>query len=227
MSKKLLIALAPLAAIVALAMVPVGAQAVGPHYTVNGAKSKEGSKIKSIAWGKLKNESAAGTITCENMALGNIENPTGGGPGKVETLNFVTVECTLTGCPAHAFARPVPGSLPWDGELIEAEEKIRQDTGIENGKGEGSKHPVKVFIGCETAEGGTILAEEEFFTNEENHQKPVALNGFSGCNKPSELEFDTPGSGSLGSVKAGPGKTTLSLKTCGYLKQDLLGSTKE
>jgi len=232
--KRFLVVLAPLAAIVALAVIPVGAQAVlkGPHYYINGstpgAKLAFGKKVKTIAWGKLKNTSALGTITCDNIAIGQIENPASEEEGRVETQNFATAqgeagkECELSGCPVKGFARPAAGSLPWTGTLkfdgLGGE--VRQDAG--------SVSPVKVILGCEAtsdekpAAGGEI----EFFTNAGNKQQPRAVNGAKGCNAPSELEFDTAtgtseGAGTLESA-AGKGTTTLSLKTCGYLKQDLL-----
>jgi hypothetical protein len=216
MSKKLVMGVVALSAVVALAMIPGAAEAV-PHYKVNNAALGGGKKVKSIAWGKLKNKSAAGEIACENMALGNIENPEplATTPGAVQTLNFVTVECTIVpACPAgtHPAAKPIGGSLPWEGELDEEEGVIRQSAGL--------KKPVKVEIGCYLNSSDELAGGVEFFTEGTVHQQnPKTLAGAGGCNKPSELEFDTPGSGTLTSV-AGPGETTGSLKTCGYAKQD-------
>ena len=50
MSKKLLGALAPMLA--ALAVMPALAQAV-PHYYKNNALAAEGEKIPTVSWGKL------------------------------------------------------------------------------------------------------------------------------------------------------------------------------
>jgi len=221
MSKKLVVGVSALAAMVALAMIPAGASA-NPHYKINGAPAKAGT-VKTIAWGKLKNKSAAGEIACENMALGNIRNPEplATTSGEVETLVFSTAECTLVpACPAttHPSAKPIGGSLPWVGELIEEPaEPIRQSAG--------TKKEVHVEIGCYTDAKDELAGGVEFFTESlkggggAHEQKPFTVAAGSGCNKPSELVFDTPGSGTLTSV-AGPGETTGALKACGYAKQD-------
>ncbi len=92
MSKKLF-SLAPLASIVAFALMPAAAHAAEPPHWYVGAGGtaqvpSEGSLLKeakpeaTITWGGTQNlsqESGAGTINCKTVGAGEIENPKGSG----------------------------------------------------------------------------------------------------------------------------------------------------
>jgi hypothetical protein len=67
----------------------------------------------------------AGTITCQTAIVADIENPSGGGPGRQETEAFSTADCFAEKCePAGALEMNVtPEDLPWAGELEEAGEE--------------------------------------------------------------------------------------------------------
>jgi hypothetical protein len=137
MSKKLLTGLAPLVAMVAFVALPAAAQAA-PHYYKSGSATAapEGEKIPTLAWGKLTLEpepKVAAATTCENIAGGYAENPTGGGAGIGATLRFATYNCANAECPAGPIeiggkdfekefeVISVPQNFPWPSVLEEPE----------------------------------------------------------------------------------------------------------
>jgi hypothetical protein len=147
MSEKLLVALAPMLAAVALAAVPTVAQAA-PHYYRNASTTSipEGEKVPVLEWGKLtfEPEPKVGGTSCENMAGGYVENPVGGGAGEGATLRFVTYNCFSAECPAGEIEVEgkkyekefeilyPPQSFPWASALIEPEPSVTRTntTGI-------------------------------------------------------------------------------------------------
>jgi hypothetical protein len=177
--KKLLIALTPLVAYVALATVPVASQAAlckkftagkVPHYCANGVKLEEypsatTEKVATISWGTLSLGGTAG-VTCKNAVGGNIWNPTVGSPGQhyafntvgaaeQETINFATYECKLpaSACPTSvAEARVIAENLPWPGIVREGGAPDPAATlRLQSNK-------VRVSIGCFLALGVNIGA---------------------------------------------------------------------
>jgi len=237
MSKKLYTGLVPLLAVVAFAMVPAAAQAtqcktsaavVGPcpHFYIGGSKVGVAPGKETLAWGTLSLTSAAGDITCSNAVLAEEYNPavvkpaTESAAGEDDTLAFGSGNCVDETCPGVAYVQPV--DLPWPSELIV------------NGKGEvqDESYNVHVIIGCENPtkkgsgtgfapNGGEILGAVEFETNANNKQTPTTINGASGCNKPSEIEFGAE-SGHLSALgEEVIGSTSGNLKTCGYEKNNL------
>jgi len=220
MSKKLYMAgFVPFLAFVAMA-IPTAAQAA-PHFYLPNIVPATGAP--TLAWGNLTLTSAAGTITCENAVLGREANPGGvaGGAGTDTTLAFGSGNCVNETCPGVSYVQPI--GLPWPSQLVL------------NGKGEiqDESFNVKVIIGCENPtekgvgtgfapNGGAILGSIEFETNANNKQTPLTENtGTSGCNKPSEINFNEE-SGSLSALgEAVIGKTSGKLKVCGYEKSQL------
>jgi len=240
MSKKLLIGLAPLVVIASFVMMPAAAQALAPHWYVDGVKAEEGVKVPVIAWGQLTLEpepiGVAASTTCENAAGGFLENPSGGGPGKGQTSRFSTWNCTNAECPPGEIAPGVfkefevvspPQSLPWPNELINAAAPFRlNSTGVKvelgcvahpvtkapaGSPGENEQKPLAAFVPCKT--DATHL------------QDPTAKNGTNKGNNQSTLVFDQPaGSGLICTVAAGSitGHTSQFLKSMGYGGSELI-----
>ena len=147
MSKKLSIRLAPALALASFALMPAVAQAKFPatcvveakcHYYINATSPsaftilKEGEDKATLSWGVWTYSLAAGTVTCQNAAIGDIENPVGGGAGRGETENFAASDCFADGCePAQFLEMDVTAEkLPWASELTEnhEENKVTQKT---------------------------------------------------------------------------------------------------
>ncbi len=115
MSKKLLLSIAPLLAVVAFAAMPAVSQAA-PQYYKNGKLVTEGEgAVPIISWGTLNLAAGGVTVTCQNAALAEAANKSGAGVG--ETVNFSTANCSLsTGeCkPAQGLEVVVTAEeLPW------------------------------------------------------------------------------------------------------------------
>jgi len=115
MSRRFLIGLAPLVAIVAFAVMPVAAQAAAgsPHYYKGeGATTiiKENVPVPVDAFGTLtlKNVATGVSLSCHNVVGGFVENPKGSGTeighsgpaGIGETQSFNPYTCTSAACTA-------------------------------------------------------------------------------------------------------------------------------
>jgi len=252
MSKKLLIGLAPFVAIVAFVVMPAVSQAAVPHFYKNGTLASEGEKIPVVSWGKLTLEpqpvGLAANTTCENLAGGYVENPTGGGAGVGATLRFATYNCTNTECPTgeveiagHKFEKEFevvsnPEDLPWPSLLTEEVEGVIRT----------ESKDVNVQLACmahgftrqEAGEGGSenktgIGSNEQFVlpaggnptatcvTTATNKQEPQNEKGSSASN-PSKVVFNA-GAGEL-SCDGGAftGKTKESLKIQGYKAEEVI-----
>jgi hypothetical protein len=136
MAKKLLMGLVPMLAVAAPAVMPAVAQAA-PHYYKSGALIPEGEKVAVLEWGKIWLEvvpdGVTGSVTCENLAGGFVENPVGGGAGVGATLRYAAYNCISAECPAgeievkgHKYEKEFeviysPQSFPWPSVLTEAE----------------------------------------------------------------------------------------------------------
>jgi hypothetical protein len=132
-----------------------------PHYYLNGTSEAnivaEGLKVPTVSWSALTltptEPSKATPTTCETMAGGFAENPTGGGAGGGATSAFASWNCENAECargaevefpplsgkkvtiesvvfPGGRAAAPkvLGGSLPWPNELTQLEaKKIRAE----------------------------------------------------------------------------------------------------
>lgn len=247
MSKKLYIGLAPLLAIAAFAMTPAAAQALVPHWYVNGNKLAEGEVVPVIAWGQLTLESepagSAAPTVCENAAGGTIVNPVGGGAGKGQTTRFSTWNCADTECPAgvvDGFEKEFevispPQDLPWPSELIGTSPKFKLNS-----------EKVVVELGCvlhgltkeAAGEGGPTEATGTAGENEQKAlapfvkcettathlQDPEAKNGSNAGPAQSTLIFNQPAGSGLICAGTITGRTSEQLKTMGYDNSELITS---
>jgi hypothetical protein len=241
-SWKLLAILAPVLAATALAM-PAVVQA-SPHYYINGSSLPEGERVPVLQWGQLTFEAEASTsvLTCETVAGGFVENPTGGGPGNGQTTRFATW-CVDKECPpgeveieGHNYEKQFeviapPQDLPWHNELIGPVGHTKlNSTGV------------IYTLGCYAH--GLTKAENETGKATgpgENEQFPLAqpvrcetvgtthvqdpenINGSNQGNLQSRLVFNQPaGSGLSCAGGAVTARTTGTLKTMGYEASGLL-----
>jgi len=222
MSKKLLISLAPLVAIIAFAMMPVAAQAAKcvpftpgsiPHYCANGTRLPEfgpgisgSTKTPIIQWAKLTLGSGAAAVSCKNAVAGNVWNPEGVSPnveklgpaGKGEVELFATYECTVAACPLET--RVTAENLPWPYETYEG--TAPDPAGTLRVKNTG----IRVKVGCyfpnpfpsnEAAKGQPAAVPLLFGgpgTPGGGENNPKLSLGSSGCNKPG-LSLFTAASG--------------------------------
>ena len=140
MSNKRLVGLVPiLAALAALAAMPVAAQSAIPHWYKSGKRIAEGSKVPYLLYGGAvdvaQENQAGGLMKCMIGASGYVENPRGSGlnigmngpAGVGETLSIKYYSCIEpqcetevmellgTGYVGHAFA--VGYNEPWANQL--------------------------------------------------------------------------------------------------------------
>jgi len=248
MSKKLFTGLAPLVAIAAFVVMPTVAQAA-PHFFKSGTLAAENEKIPVVSWGKLTLEPeppVAAKTTCENIAGGFVENPTGGGAGIGATLRFATYNCTNAECPAgeieiagKKFEKEFevvsnPNHFPWPSVLEEPEAGLIRT----------NNSNVYVQLACmahglsrlAAGEGGSKGAgENEQFvlpaggpptvtciTDETHKQTPKNVKGSNSGPNQSKVEFDV-GAGALNCAGgAFEGKTKEILKVMGYKNSELI-----
>ena len=96
-----------------------------------GKPINEGVSVPSISWGKLTLSSNAGTVTCKDALLGDVENPKGCGPGVGDTKSFATADCVAAGGCETASGQEMqmtPEALPWGSELEEVGRVMRDKT---------------------------------------------------------------------------------------------------
>ena len=111
MTKRVLLTPTPFLAVLAIAVLPVSAQAA-PHYFSNGlgegSRIKGGEKVPTIAWGTLSltNLTTGGKVSCHNVIGAVEENPEPGGAAgpaaQGETQSFDPYECESEACTAAA-----------------------------------------------------------------------------------------------------------------------------
>jgi hypothetical protein len=139
MSKKLLAALAPMLAVVALGVTPTLAQAA-PVWKVNLETEKQGTSASVVTYGTLTMENSfVGTYVCPILAGGRISNEAGVGQFSMEgwepylckTSGGIVKECEggaimtaenpveIVVKSEKEVARRGTSSLPWPGELTE------------------------------------------------------------------------------------------------------------
>ncbi len=131
MGRKRLTGLPPVLATAAFLVMPAVAQAT-PYWYSDGVKLPEGKTYPTLSWGTLMIFLSEKTPawSCENVAIGDVENPTGGGAGEGETDQFATTDCAWSECPeedgvelqAHA------EGLPWPNVLVESGTQNRVET---------------------------------------------------------------------------------------------------
>jgi hypothetical protein len=248
MSKKLFTGLAPLVAIAAFVVMPTVAQAA-PHFFVNNTLSVEGTKVPVVSWGKLTLQPeppVALPTTCENIAGGYVENPSGGGAGIGATLRFATYNCVNAECPTgeveiagKKFEKEFevvsnPNHFPWPSALEENEPGVIRTNNTN----------VEVQLACmahgfsrsAAGEGGTTGAgENEQFvlptggnptvtceTDATHKQTPKNEKGSNAGPNQSKVVFDA-GAGALNCAGgAFEGKTKESLHVMGYKASELI-----
>jgi hypothetical protein len=153
MSKKLVISLASVVAVVAFMVTPMAAQAT-PHYFENEEGIAAGLKVHVLAWGSLTltpEGIALAPTTCENAVGGFVENPegpAGAAAGAGATEDFASWNCANGACPPGEIEYPpgsskkaekefivFPGgkeyakqSLPWPSKLTGAAAPFRSET---------------------------------------------------------------------------------------------------
>jgi hypothetical protein len=253
MSKKLFTGLAPFLAIAAFVAMPTAAQAA-PHFFKGGALAAETEKIPVVSWGKLTlspNPAVAAITTCENIAGGFVENPTGGGAGIGQTSRFATYNCTNAECPAGEveIAPGVkvekefevvsnPNHLPWPSSLEEPEAGVirTNSTNVEvklacmahgfsrNAAGEGN--PSLGTKGAGESEQFVLPSggppTVTCVTDATHQQKPKNIKGSNGGPNQSKVEFDA-GAGALNCAGgAFEGDTKETLKIMGYKNSELI-----
>ena len=157
MSKKLLLAVAPVLATAAFVVMPAVAQAA-PHYYAQNVEAKAGLTYASISWGDLtlaNSNKALAPLTCENAIVGDYSNPTGGGAGEGETDNFSTTDCADTECPEEEGVELQVHSegLPWASKLVESGSNILLET-----------PSATVLVGCYVAHTSELVAEPTLCT---------------------------------------------------------------
>ena len=226
MSKKLFIGLVPLVVTAAFVVIPAAAQAA-PHWYVgpssaNNVPLAPATETPTISWGTLELTSTAGApIRCQNVLLGDAENPAGNGPaepaGVGPTEVFATYDCEDVACPETSGVELTVEAekLPWVQTL---------ETGIDPiSKSKLKSVGVQVAIDCvikglidpadedeyKLAPGGgpfVCTGESDLKIKDGKTSGPVHTKAEFGTENP------TLACGALG-----PGTTTESLKTMGYL----------
>jgi hypothetical protein len=207
----------------ASAVVPVAAQAAGPHVYSNnvivGSEPKPIIGFGTITLALTKPPVDVGTtITCHNATAGTTDNPAGGGPAVAVVDIFATFNCeSEKNCTLGEETRVVAEKLPWSSKLTEeVAGTIRDET-----------TGVQVDIECINKSNEKIEKEIKFDIGseptKEKGQRPVSHNGTSALH-PGFLEFGS-GSGELevvGSKETITGKTEGEVKILGYEEQELI-----
>jgi len=218
MSKKLFIGIAPLFAILALALTPSASLAVEHVWYSEGAEQIKGTSHLTNSWGDLSLKGAA-EINCHNVIAGSGENPSPSGNGKGLIYKFGAFLCTSPNitCPTGTGPGVEGQKLPWKTELIEEAGKVRLNvTGV------------KVIIGCEIPPEDHVTGTA-FVIGTGQKQSPLAPVGLlkgTEAAKPGKVKYDA-GSGSLEAEGSGgtvTGVTEGETKLFGYEEQELVNS---
>jgi len=243
MSKKLLMGLAPLVAMMAFAVMPAVSQATDHYFKNSGgtfsnaSKLAAGVKVPVVAWGNLE-LTAVGvpTTECQNAVGGFVRNPKGGagegpngGPGEGVTESFNAYNCKNSTCLAPDFESVQ--ALNANGEHETSSEgpfgtgnQVNWPSVLEESGGvirTNSKN-VNVLVGCRESSGGLVAGTfVECFTEPGvDEQTPEDENG-SSANVPSKTNFGA-GSGNLNCSNAFKGATGKGLKVMGYNESEVI-----
>ena len=135
MNRRLLSALVPLLAIVALAAIPAAAQAE-PHWYVKGKPLTKKKNVKTEAG--LTIGPIPGTtivVSCKVKDVETLENPASGGPGIDLMKAFKVTSCGPNPCPVNSAG--IAGALkvnalglPWPSRLVEVPPIADEISGI-------------------------------------------------------------------------------------------------
>lgn len=221
MSKKKLLGLAPLLAILAFAMVPAAAQAKAPaHFFKNGAllepipADPSSNGLDIISWGTLTLANPAlGALKCENIFSGDAWNPeTKTETGLAVVDGYSAFDCVAPGCTGAGGTNleVIPEGLSnpeghWEASLVEEGTETKLKVG---NKTEASKTKIAFEVNCV----GVVKVK---FHGE---LKPTANNG-SEIPAPSKLTFAPATSGTLESTGGfGVGEVSGKVKIMGDRK---------
>jgi hypothetical protein len=185
---------------------------LGPYWSLNGSKIEKGnasaeSPSRVLSWGTLTLTNAStGTLMCETVAGGEIENPVGGGAGKgtIEALtpfNCSAPSCEAAGGQAEAFSE----KQQWTAVLIEPEASLFRDK-------------------LESIRLGVICAKAKLQVQFHGSLRPKFADGNVIGSGPAELAFGA-GSGSLEST-AGVGEIGNSVRFMGFEGGGIIRATK-
>jgi hypothetical protein len=239
MSKKPFIALAPLLAITAFALMPAAAQAEEAHWYKNGVIIKEGTKTPIVTYGGAVNVSMMsniGEFNCRNAGGGIIENPAGHGHGIGTTPGSIFFECKAAGCEKAGEEEGLPLELDvvddantsmlegLTGEGSSEHEAIGEPftSFSEYGKPV-TKGEMQMRVSCETPPGYEphVVGVSATFQGEVSPAIGPGHNGTSGT-KPSTMALSGASTGALHSELGGEGTFSGSIKYLGYNSQELL-----
>jgi hypothetical protein len=250
MSKKLLTSIAPLLALAAVAVMPVAAQAVTPHWYKSGAKLEAGTSEPIVTFGgevNLSQTSSVGEINCRQVGGGSVENPVGGGAGIGRTDSVEFFECKSPQCEAairekfgvegrgtattqnNPAATQEPSAVGWNNELEESVvagvSSIREKIGepFVSFKTPSPPGMIRATIECQIAPTKTTATAAVFegeLKPEIGNAKTGNLNGTSAGN-PSLAKFSGASTGGLNSEAAGVGTNTGITKFLGYFRQEI------
>jgi len=251
MSRRFLIGLAPLVAIVAFAVMPMAAQAATQHWYKNGSILPQGESEPVVTFGgstNLSQISAIGEINCRGVGGGVIENPAGGGAGIGKTNNSSFYECAAPECEkavaekfgtvgrGTATTQNTPSSTKepafpgWTNVLEESTvggvSSIREKIGepFVTFKTPSPPGMIRATVNCEIAPTKTVIISAVFegeLKPEIGAAKTGNLNGTSGAN-PSKAKFNGASTGALHSEAGGEGVNFGNVKFLGYNEQELI-----
>jgi hypothetical protein len=251
MSKKLLTSIAPLLALAAVAVMPVAAQAVTPHWYKSGAKLEAGTSEPIVTFGgevNLSQTSSVGEINCRQVGGGSVENPVGGGAGIGRTDSVEFFECKSPQCEAairekfgvegrgtattqnNPAATQEPSAVGWNDELEESTvagvSSVREKIGepFSTFKTPSPPGMIRATIQCQVASTKTPVLEAVFegeLKPEIGVAKTANLNGNS-AGVPSQFKFNFATTGTLHSKEAGEGSAHGNLKYLGYFHQEVI-----
>jgi len=248
MSKKRLLAFAPMLAIVAFAVMPVAAQAESPHWIVGGTELDAGKTVPVVSFGgeeNLSQTSSSGEINCKSAGGGAISNVGGVGQGVTNESTFWN--CKSEGCekagaedkiPLTSYITTNSGSGALEGKPLawkdllsggpEASkivenlgEPIKENTKKEPVFGQPGPGEIVMELTCETPPGFSphIVGVVETF---EGELKPKLKNGSKEGTKMSETTYSGKATGSLHSEVAGEQLYVGSVKLEGYNLEELI-----
>jgi len=216
MSKKLFIGIAPLFAILALALTPSASMATEHYWFNEGAEQTKGVSDLTVSWGDLSLKGAA-EINCHNVIAGSGENPLGTASGTGLIYKFGAFQCTSPNitCPTGTGPGVEGQNLPWK-TVLEGSPVRLKVTGV------------KVIIGCEIPPEDHVTGTA-FVIGAGQKQTPLAPAGLlkgTGAGNPGKVSYDA-GSGSLeaeGSKGTVTGVTEGETKLFGYSEQELVNT---
>jgi phosphodiesterase/alkaline phosphatase D-like protein len=211
---------------------------VARHWYRNGSKATAGLKVPMVFWGGATNvsfTSSAGEMNCKTAGAGTAENPTGGGVGVGEVIEYMMYECKAPQCEAlvkEKFGTTGRGgvgaaNLPWHAEVFEGGapmyDRLRIGEPFALPFGSPKAGEMKVKAVCEVVSTHTVVSSTAF-EGEVQPEIGVAaenLNGPSAA-KPSTMHFAGPSGGSVYSEPALEGSFAGAMKYLGYVSQEVM-----